>query len=45
MPDAQCRQATRQTGMKDYVIEKIQEFVEGFLPSMDLELVEIQYRQ
>ncbi|HIP40188.1 MAG TPA: ribosome maturation factor RimP [Desulfocapsa sulfexigens] len=31
--------------MSDYVIEKIQEFVESLLPSMDLELVEIQYRQ
>ncbi len=31
--------------MSDYVVEKITEFVEGFLPSMDLELVEIQYRQ
>lgn len=31
--------------MSDYVIEKIQEFVEGVLPSMDLELVEIQYRK
>lgn len=31
--------------MSDYVIEKVQGFVESFLPSMDLELVEIQYRQ
>ncbi len=31
--------------MSDYIVEKITEFVEGFLPSMDLELVEIQYRQ
>jgi ribosome maturation factor RimP len=31
--------------MSEYVVEKITEFVEGFLPSMDLELVEIQYRQ
>jgi ribosome maturation factor RimP len=31
--------------MSDYVIEKVQEFVEGLLPSMGLELVEIQYRQ
>lgn len=31
--------------MSDYVIEKVQEFVESILPSMELELVEIQYRQ
>jgi ribosome maturation factor RimP len=31
--------------MSDYVIEKVEEFAEGFLPSMDLELVEVQYRQ
>ncbi len=31
--------------MSDYVIGKIQEFVGSLLPSMDLELVEIQYRQ
>jgi len=31
--------------MSDYVIEKIEEFAEGFLPSLDLELVEVQYRQ
>ncbi|MCF8055869.1 MAG: ribosome maturation factor RimP [Desulfocapsa sp.] len=31
--------------MSDYVIEKVQGFVESFLPSMNLELVEIQYRQ
>ncbi len=31
--------------MSDYIIERIQEFAEGFLPSMDLELVEVQYRQ
>ncbi len=31
--------------MSDYVVEKVQEFVESFLSSMDLELVEIQYRQ
>ncbi len=31
--------------MSDYVIEKIQEFVGSLLPSMNLELVEIQYRQ
>ncbi len=31
--------------MSDYVIEKVQEFVESLLPSMGLELVEIQYRQ
>jgi len=31
--------------MSDYVVEKVQGFVESFLPSMDLELVEIQYRQ
>ncbi len=31
--------------MSDFVIEKIQEFVESLLPSMDLELIEIQYRQ
>jgi ribosome maturation factor RimP len=45
MPDAQRIQGTRQAAMSDYVIEKIKEFVESFLPSMDLELVEIQYRQ
>lgn len=31
--------------MSDYVIEKVQEFAEAFLLSMDLELVEVQYRQ
>jgi len=31
--------------MSDYVVEKVQDFVESLLPSMDLELVEIQYRQ
>lgn len=31
--------------MSEYVVEKIQGFVENLLPSMDLELVEIQYRQ
>ncbi len=31
--------------MSDYIIEKIQEFAEGFLPSLGLELVEVQYRQ
>jgi ribosome maturation factor RimP len=31
--------------MSDYVVEKIREFVEGVLPAMGLELVEIQYRQ
>ncbi len=31
--------------MSDYIIEKVQEFAEGFLPSLDLELVEVQYRQ
>jgi len=31
--------------MSDYVMEKVQEFVESLLPSMNLELVEIQYRQ
>jgi len=31
--------------MSDYVIEKVQEFVEALLPSLGLELVEIQYRQ
>lgn len=31
--------------MSDYVIEKVQEFVESLLPSMGLELIEIQYRQ
>ena len=29
----------------DYIIEKVQEFAEGFLPSMGLELVEVQFRQ
>ncbi|MEA3467780.1 MAG: ribosome maturation factor RimP [Thermodesulfobacteriota bacterium] len=38
-------QKTEQGSMSDYVIENISEFVEGLLPSMDLELVEIQYRQ
>jgi ribosome maturation factor RimP len=31
--------------MSDYVIEKVQEFMESLLPSINLELVEIQYRQ
>ncbi len=31
--------------MSEYVIEKIQEFVESLVPSMGLELVEIEYRQ
>lgn len=31
--------------MSDYIIEKIEEFAEGFLPSLGLELVEVQYRQ
>jgi ribosome maturation factor RimP len=31
--------------MSEYVIEKVQGFVDSFLPSMGLELVEIQYRQ
>lgn len=31
--------------MSDYIIEKVQEFAEGVLPSMGLELVEVQYRQ
>jgi ribosome maturation factor RimP len=35
---------TEQGRMSDYIIEKIQEFVESLLPSMGLELVEIQYR-
>ncbi len=39
------RQKTWWGCMSDYVIEKIQEFVENLLPSMNLELVEIQYRQ
>jgi ribosome maturation factor RimP len=39
------RQEAGKGGMSDYVVEKVQEFVESFLPSMDLELVEIQYRQ
>ncbi len=30
--------------MSDYIIEKVQEFAEGILPSMGLELVEVQYR-
>jgi len=34
-----------QGSMSEYVTEKIQEFVESLLPSMGLELVEIQYRQ
>ncbi len=29
----------------EYIIEKVQEFAEGFLPSMGLELVEVQFRQ
>jgi ribosome maturation factor RimP len=44
MPDVQCIQVTRQAGMSDYVIEKVHEFVESLLPSMGLELVEIQYK-
>ncbi len=31
--------------MSDYVVEKIQEFVESILLSMGLELVEVQYRK
>ncbi len=31
--------------MSDYIIEKIEEFANAFLPSLDLELVEVQYRQ
>ncbi len=31
--------------MSDYIIEKIEEFTNAFLPSLDLELVEVQYRQ
>jgi ribosome maturation factor RimP len=38
-------QETGQGLMSDYVVEKVQGFVESFLPSMGLELVEIQYRQ
>ncbi|MEN8200352.1 MAG: ribosome maturation factor RimP [Thermodesulfobacteriota bacterium] len=30
--------------MSDYVVEKIEGFAQSLLPSMDLELVEIQYR-
>ena len=29
----------------EYIIEKVQEFAKGFLPSMGLELVEVQFRQ
>ena len=29
----------------EYIVEKVQEFAEGFLPSMGLELVEVQFRQ
>ncbi len=39
------RSTIGQGSMSDYVIEKIQDFVESLLPSMGLELVEIQYRQ
>ncbi len=38
-------QKTGQGDMSEYVVEKVQEFVESLLHSMDLELVEIQYRQ
>ena len=31
--------------MSDYVVEKIQEFVESLLPAMGLELVDIEYRR
>ena len=31
--------------MSDYIIEKVEEFAEGILSSLDLELVEVQYRQ
>lgn len=31
--------------MSDYIIEKVQEFAKGVLPSLGLELVEVQYRQ
>lgn len=31
--------------MSDYVTDKVRGFVESFLPAMNLELVEIQYRQ
>lgn len=31
--------------MSEYIIKKVREFADGFLPSMGLELVEVQYRQ
>ena len=31
--------------MSDYVVEKVEEFANSFLPGMDLELIEVQYRQ
>ena len=31
--------------MSEYVTERVRDYVESFLPSMDLELVEIQYRR
>ena len=31
--------------MSDYVIEKVQAFAQSMLPGMDLELIEVQYRQ
>jgi len=31
--------------MSDYIIKKVKEFAESFLPAIGLELVEVQYRQ
>ena len=31
--------------VSDYIIEKVQDFAESFLPTMDLELVEVEYRE
>jgi len=31
--------------MSDYIVEKIQGFVESILPAMDLELVDLEYRR
>ncbi len=31
--------------MSDYIVKKVEEFTTGLLPSMGLELVEVQYRQ
>lgn len=35
----------RQGHMSDYIIEKVEEFANTFLPGMGLELIEVQYRK